>query len=168
MLSSLTTVFAVGPLLAPIIGGALLVRFGWPSIFLFIALCAAALARRGAGLASPNRCTSPTAMRCARRGSPPIIGTFFTTRAASASPLVNGLCWVGIFAFISASPFVLIELYGVRPDHYGYYFGLAAVTLVLGAATNKRLLRRHPRPTGCCAGLRHARPRRRRGAASCR
>ncbi|MBV8508967.1 MAG: MFS transporter, partial [Xanthobacteraceae bacterium] len=35
-MSSLTTVFAVGPLLAPIIGGALLVRYGWPSIFLFI------------------------------------------------------------------------------------------------------------------------------------
>src|SRR5580658_8687618 len=42
-LSLLTTVFAVGPLLAPFIGGALLVRFGWPSIFLFIALCAASL-----------------------------------------------------------------------------------------------------------------------------
>lgn len=37
MMSSLTTVFAVGPLLAPILGGALLVRWGWPSIFFFIA-----------------------------------------------------------------------------------------------------------------------------------
>ena len=49
-----------------------------------------------------------------------------------------------MFAFLSGSPFVLIEIYGVAPDHYGYYFGLAALTLMLGASTNKWLLRRMP------------------------
>lgn len=58
--------------------------------------------------------------------------------------VVNGLCWVGIFAFLSASPYVLIDVYGVPPDHYGFYFAWLAVTLVTGATLNKRLLRRWP------------------------
>jgi DHA1 family bicyclomycin/chloramphenicol resistance-like MFS transporter len=56
---------------------------------------------------------------------------------------VNGLCWAGIFAFLSGSPFIFIELYGISPDHFGYYFGLGALALIAGALTNKRLLRRH-------------------------
>jgi DHA1 family bicyclomycin/chloramphenicol resistance-like MFS transporter len=70
--------------------------------------------------------------------------TFFTTRAAVGYAALNGLCSLGTFAFLSGSPFVLIEIYGVAPDHYGYYFGLSALTLMLGASMNKRLLRRMP------------------------
>lgn len=60
MMSSLTTVFAAGPFLAPILGGALLVRWGWPSVFHVIALWTAALvaaAWRGLGesLKNPDR-----------------------------------------------------------------------------------------------------------------
>ena len=69
---------------------------------------------------------------------------FFASRASFGFAVVNGLCWVGIFSFISSSPFVLIQYYGVAPEHYGFYFGLSAVTLVLGAATNRRLLRYWP------------------------
>jgi len=60
MMSSLTTVFALGPLLAPIIGGALLVRYGWHSIFLFIVfwslvLLVAAWALLGESLREPDK-----------------------------------------------------------------------------------------------------------------
>jgi len=60
LMSSLTTVFALGPLLAPIIGGALLVRYGWHSIFLFIVfwslvLLVAAWALLGESLREPDK-----------------------------------------------------------------------------------------------------------------
>ena len=141
MMSSLTTVFAVGPLLAPIIGGALLVRYGWPSIFLFIAfwslvLLVVAWALLAESLREPDhQALQPARILANYR-------TFFTTRAAVGYAGLNGLCSLGMFAFLSGSPFVLIEIYGVAPDHYGYYFGLSALTLMLGASTNKRLLRR--------------------------
>jgi DHA1 family bicyclomycin/chloramphenicol resistance-like MFS transporter len=143
MLSSLTTVFAVGPLLAPIIGGALLVRYGWPSIFLCITawtgvLLVIAWHTLAESLKTPDR-EALRPERIARN-----YRTFFTTRAAVGFACLNGICWLGIFAFLSGSPFVLIEFYGVPADHYGYYFALAALTLVLGASTNKRLLRRMP------------------------
>jgi len=143
MMSSLATVFALGPLLAPIIGGALLVRYGWHSIFLFIAfwslvLLLAAWALLGESLREPDKhALQPTRILMNYR-------TFFTTRAAVGYAGLNALCSLGMFAFLSGSPFVLIEIYGVAPDHYGYYFGLSALTLILGASTNKRLLRRMP------------------------
>ena len=143
MMSSLTTVFALGPLLAPIIGGALLVRYGWHSIFLFIAfwslvLLVAAWALLGESLRQPDKYALQPARILAN------YRTFFTTRAAVGHAGLNALCSLGMFAFLSGSPFVLIEIYGVAPDHYGYYFGLSALTLILGASTNKRLLRRMP------------------------
>ena len=143
MMSSLTTVFALGPLLAPIIGGALLVRYGWHSIFLFIAfwslvLLVAAWALLGKSLREPDKhALLPARILTNYR-------TFFTTRAAIGYAGLNALCSLGMFAFLSGSPFVLIEIYGVAPDHYGYYFGLSALTLILGASTNKRLLRLMP------------------------
>lgn len=141
MMSSLTIVFAVAPLLAPLIGGVLLVRWGWPSIFLFIALFAAVLVVAAwMGLAELLVRPDREALRLQRLAAN--YRTFLTTRAAIGYAFVNGLCWVGIFAFLSASPYVYIEYYGVRPDHYGYYFGLCAATIIGGATVNKRLLRR--------------------------
>jgi DHA1 family bicyclomycin/chloramphenicol resistance-like MFS transporter len=139
-LSALTTVFAAGPLLAPIIGGAILVHLGWPAIFLAIAAMSAALVLAawlalGESLAQPDM----TALRLTRLVEN--YRTFATTRISIGMGAVNGLCWTGIFAFISASPYVFIGYYKVPPDHYGYYFGLSAVTLVAGAVTNRRLLR---------------------------
>jgi DHA1 family bicyclomycin/chloramphenicol resistance-like MFS transporter len=110
MMSSLTTVFAVGPLLAPIIGGALLVRYGWPSIFLFIAFWSLVLlVVTWALLAESLRGPDHQALQPAR-----ILAnyrTFFTTRAAVGYAGLNGLCSLGMFAFLSGSPFVLIEIY---------------------------------------------------------
>ncbi len=142
-LSMLTTVFAAGPLLAPIAGGAILVAWGWPAIFVAIALCAAALLLAAwLGLAESLTTPDRDALRLARLREN--YRTFLTTRASIGMAVVNGLCWVGIFSFISASPFVFIRYYGVAPNHYGYYFGLSAACLIAGAATNRRLLRTHP------------------------
>ncbi len=143
VLSLLTTVFAAGPLLAPIAGGAILVRFGWPAIFFAIAAVAfVLLAAAWFELAESHPAPDRDALTPARIAAN--FHTFFTTRVAVGFAFVNGMCWVGIFSFISSSPFVLIVYYGVKPDHYGFYFGLSALTLILGAATNRRLLRRWP------------------------
>ena len=143
MLSSLTTVFAAAPLFAPFLGGLLLVRWGWPSIFLSIALFGAALVV-SAWLALAESLTDPDREALHPRRLLANYRTFLTSRASMGFAFVNGLCFVGLFAFLSASPFVFIEYYHVRPDHYGLYFACCAATIIGGASANRRMLRRMP------------------------
>jgi DHA1 family bicyclomycin/chloramphenicol resistance-like MFS transporter len=56
---------------------------------------------------------------------------------AAASALAIG----AMFAYIAGSPFVFIELNGVRPDRYGLLFGANAVGLILASQFNRWLLR---------------------------
>jgi DHA1 family bicyclomycin/chloramphenicol resistance-like MFS transporter len=50
----------------------------------------------------------------------------------------------GLFAFISGSPFVFIEVYGVPPGRFGLYFAMSALAVMAGAAANSRLVRHLP------------------------
>jgi DHA1 family bicyclomycin/chloramphenicol resistance-like MFS transporter len=140
MLSSLTTVFAAAPMIAPFLGGLLLVRWGWPSIFLSIAAFGAALVL-AAWLGLAESLTEPdrNALRLGRLLAN--YRTFLTSRAAMGYAFINGMCFVGLFAFLSSSPFVFIEYYHVRPDHYGLYFACCAATIIGGASANRRMLR---------------------------
>jgi DHA1 family bicyclomycin/chloramphenicol resistance-like MFS transporter len=57
--------------------------------------------------------------------------------------LTGGFVTAGMFAYISGSPFVFIELYGVEPQHYGWIFGANALGLVLASQINRWLLARY-------------------------
>ncbi|HVA34718.1 MAG TPA: Bcr/CflA family multidrug efflux MFS transporter [Stellaceae bacterium] len=152
MYSSLTAVFALAPLVAPLVGGWLLVHFGWRAIFVVLALFAGTLLAV-IGFAFAESLTAPDrdALRLGRLARN--YGAFLTSRMCLGYALVNGLCWAGIFAFLSGSPFVFITIYGIAPEHYGFYFALSAVALVIGALSNKQLLRRQSHARVLCLGL---------------
>lgn len=142
MFSSLTAVFALAPLIAPTVGGWLLVHFSWRAIFVVLALFAGTLfVVIVFSFAESLKTPDADALRFGRLARN--YQTFLTSRSCLGYALLNGICWAGIFAFLSASPFVFITVYGVAPEHYGYYFAVLAVALVIGALSNKRLLRRH-------------------------
>ena len=45
----------------------------------------------------------------------------------------------GLFAYVGGSPFVFIQLFHVRPEHFGYYFGINAAGLITASQINGRL-----------------------------
>jgi DHA1 family bicyclomycin/chloramphenicol resistance-like MFS transporter len=55
-----------------------------------------------------------------------------------------GLASAAMFAYISGSSFVFIELNGVPPERFGLLFGTNAVGLIGAAQLNRWLLRRYP------------------------
>ena len=58
-----------------------------------------------------------------------------------------GLAFAGMFAYISAAPFVFIEHFGVRAERFGWFFGLNILGVMLATWCSARLVRRHgPRP----------------------
>ena len=52
------------------------------------------------------------------------------------------MAFAGMFAYISGTPFVYIQMFGVAPEHYGCWFGLNVLGLMLGAYLNSKLVTR--------------------------
>ena len=56
--------------------------------------------------------------------------------------LASGFSFAAMFSFLSAGPFVYIELNHVSPQHFGYYFALNIVFLFVMTTINSRFVRR--------------------------
>jgi hypothetical protein len=56
--------------------------------------------------------------------------------------LASGFSFAGMFSFLSAGPFVYIEINHVSPQDFGYYFALNIVFLFLMTIINGRFVRR--------------------------
>jgi len=144
--SLLMLVMGLAPILAPLLGGVLLTHWGWRGIFCVLALFGAAclLAIRF-GLAESHD----------TRHEPPlklltVLGNYahlLRNKAFLGYALGGGLAMSGMFAYIAGSPFVLINLYGIAPQHYGWFFGVNAFGLIGSSQLNAHLLRTLPGTT---------------------
>ncbi|MCO6056736.1 multidrug effflux MFS transporter [Pseudomonas sp. MOB-449] len=56
--------------------------------------------------------------------------------------LVQGLIMGGMFTYIIGSPLVLMEVHGVSPTAFGYFFGANAIGVMLAGQLNRALLKR--------------------------
>jgi len=144
MLSMLILVMMLGPILAPFIGGQLLIRFGWRSMFFVLGGYGLILLVLAAWLLPESL---PPAQR--RRESVATIGATYLRilrdRQYLASVLTGGLIFAGLLAYISGSSFVYIELFEVPPQRFGLYFGANAVGLMIASQINRYLAGRvHP------------------------
>ena len=141
LLSHLTLVIGVAPILAPSLGGLLLQLTGWRGIFVALALVAAVLfvvALRGMDE------TLPVARR-----RPARIGATLRTYAALLRDrtfvglvLLAGLMFSALFAYVAGSSFVLQEYYGLDEQQFGILFGVNAAGLIVATQVNPFLLRR--------------------------
>jgi len=139
MLSMMAVVTSLAPLLAPIFGGWMLGWSGWRAIFLVLAgfgVIAGLIG--GFGLPESNP--------AARRASAPATGlrrivlALGRDRRFAGYAITAALMFSGYFSFISATPYVFIEVYQVSPQVYGLLFGTSVIGLMLGASVNSRLV----------------------------
>jgi DHA1 family bicyclomycin/chloramphenicol resistance-like MFS transporter len=140
-LSYITLTMSLAPLIAPILGGFLVKHVGWQAIFVFLGsfgllLFAATVLLFPESLKNPDR----SALRLSRLAAN--AGAFFSNRRSVGCSLVNGFVFAGLFSFLSGSPFVLIDVYGVPVDQFGFYFAMSATGLIIGAFINGRLAHR--------------------------
>lgn len=150
VLSLMMTVQGLAPILAPILGGYILAFADWRAIFLF--LTGFGLLCLGATLAL----LPETLPRQERRPANILrvlkaYAYLLADRRFIVPTLVGSFALGGIFAFISGSPFVFMELYRVSPQHYGWLFGANAFGMIVAAQLNRILLHRFS-PTGILAG----------------
>ena len=135
MLSMLILVMGAAPILAPLIGGQLLIAFGWRSVFWLLTIYAAAWLLL-AILFLPE--SLPAAHRRKQRpGSVlAVYAGLLRDRVYLTYVLAGSLIFSGLLAYIAGSPFVFIELFHVPPERFGVFFGLNAVGLIAAAQVN--------------------------------
>ncbi|MDB4971279.1 MAG: bcr 1 [Myxococcales bacterium] len=140
VLSTMVAVLAVAPMVAPLIGGLVLHRLGWRAIFATLALLGVAftaLASLTLAETLPVDRRAQLSVRAIAAG----FARFFRTPGTLLPSAIGCATFAGQFAFISDSPFVLINHFGVAPGRYGLYFGATALALMGGATWSSRLLR---------------------------
>ena len=141
MMSFVMLVTTIAPLLAPMIGGAVLIWFSWHAIFWILAI-AALLA--SAMIAIFIRETLPPERRQPfhLRTTVGNFASLFRHKRVLSYMLASGFSFAGMFSFLSAGPFVYIEVNNVSPQDFGYYFALNIVFLFLMTIINGRFVRR--------------------------
>lgn len=141
MLARLGTVIGIAPAIAPVIGGYLLVWFGWQANFVFLAAWGVFVMVLFALLIQEsNRHPDPHALRPVK-----IVrnyGLLLRNRTYLGYSLTLVFAFSTFFAFLSGAPFVFIEVLGVAPQNFAYLITIQVVGFVAGTTLADRLTKR--------------------------
>lgn len=138
----LMLVLGVSPMIAPTLGGYVTVAFGWHSIFLIL-LGLGVFNLILSWLWLPNSYKPDTSISLKPK---PIINGFWTVFIDPlfyTYTLTGALAFSGLFAYISGSPLIFIEIFQVKEETYGWIFALLSLGFIGSSQVNTLLLRRY-------------------------
>lgn len=140
MFSLLMLVMGAAPILAPILGGQLMLITGWRGIFGFLGVFGLiSIVAAAVGLPESLPAERRTRRNFAEMAA--VYGHLLRNRRYVRYAITLG-CVAGVnFSYISGAPFLFIELHGVSPQHFGLFFGANACGLIGASQVNRRLLR---------------------------
>lgn len=130
IIATLVMFMVVMPMLSPMVGGELLVRYDWHSIFYLVAaisILMLILMHRylPETLAVPVKFTGVISML---KG----FMTLLRSRAFSAYAFNVAFVSVVFFTFISAAPEIMVSVLNRQPNEYGYYFIMVPAAFMAG------------------------------------
>lgn len=138
--SALMLVLSTSPLIAPTAGGYMIAAWGWHSVFIALAIIALLIIFAiWLGLPESRKPDPNYSLRPASILSnywEVIRNPQFFTYAVSGAVAFSGL-----FAYISVSPSIFMELYKVSEKTYGWIFALLASGVIGGTQANRFMLK---------------------------
>ena len=142
LLSLMAMITTIAPMLAPLLGSVLLDGFGWRATFAAVLawglLCLALVWRR-----LPETLSAERRHRLSPGQAFGAYGALLRDPAAVGLLLAGGMSFAALFAYITASPFYLIELHHLTPRAYSLLFAANALGIFGANYANSRLVRRH-------------------------
>ena len=141
MLSRLALVSGVAPVIAPLIGSALLAVMPWRGIFVVLAVYGFVMLVSAIALVPE---TLPKARRGAAGGATVLqrYRSVFSDRVFVGVLIIGGMTFSGLFSYLSSSSFLFQEGYGFDAQQYGLLFAVNSLGVVLGVQTASRLAAR--------------------------
>lgn len=137
-MSQVSMVITIAPIIAPTLGGLLLMVGDWELIFLVLGLAGVALVLAVFFGLEESWPPQPGARL-------DLVGRYsavLRNRRTMGYVLVNTLGSGGLFAFISGSPLILMGTLGVSTQVFGLLFAITSSGILLGSAINSILARR--------------------------
>jgi DHA1 family bicyclomycin/chloramphenicol resistance-like MFS transporter len=132
----------LAPILAPIVGAALLPATGWRGIFVLLAVIGALLV-----LVIVTRLDESLPPGRRRHGGLGVVvqgyAGLLADRGFMAQVLTVALGFSAMFAYISASPFIVQELYGQSPETFSLLFGINALGIMAATQVSGLLVMRY-------------------------
>jgi MFS transporter, DHA1 family, multidrug resistance protein len=140
-LARMGMIMGLVPAIAPVLGGVLHDLFGWRSSFVASFLFAALILVMVAAILPETiqeRSREPLSFAAILRG----FGVLLQNRAYRIYAALTALAYAGLFAFISGSSFVMIDIYGLTPVAYGLSFGFGVLGFISGTIIAQKMVRR--------------------------
>ncbi|MFF3089680.1 Bcr/CflA family multidrug efflux MFS transporter [Streptomyces nojiriensis] len=137
--STLMLISGAAPIIAPLIGGQVLRFADWRGVFVVLTVVGTVLTLlvwRGLGETLPPERRHTGGVGSALRTMRGLLGD----RVFAGYTLTGGFSFAVLFSYISASPFVIQEIYGASPQAFSLLFGLNSVGLILVGQVNGKLL----------------------------
>ena len=152
-MSYIGTAMGLAPAVAPVIGGYLTVWFGWAASFVFLgAYGFVILVVVWRSLAESLATKDHHAIRAGRIVAN--YGALLRHRRYMGYALTCCFCYAGLFSFISGSSFVLIDVFGVAQQNFGYYFAMAVGGYMTGTYVSARITGRIDPEKALSVGIR--------------
>jgi DHA1 family bicyclomycin/chloramphenicol resistance-like MFS transporter len=141
VLSRLALITGVAPVVAPLVGSALLEIMPWRGLFIVLAIYGALMLVCAVFLISE---TLPAARR-QDRGATTVLQRYravFTDRVFVGVLVIGGMSFSGLFSYLSASSFLFQNTYDFNAQMYGILFAVNSIGLVIGNQIAARLAAR--------------------------
>ncbi|MEU3341248.1 multidrug effflux MFS transporter [Streptomyces sp. NPDC002144] len=137
--STLMLISGVAPIVAPLIGGQILRVTDWRGVFVVLTVVGLLL---GALVWTRLPETLPRAEQHAGGVGEALhsMRRLLADLPFTGFMLAGGFAFAALFAYISASPFVIQDIYGASPQTFSLLFGLNSVGLVIVGQINGKVL----------------------------
>jgi MFS transporter, DHA1 family, multidrug resistance protein len=140
-LSLMGSIMALAPIVAPLIGGVLQTTFGWRANFIVafaVGLIAAVVVWRSLPETLPKRALEPLSFAHVGRVYRGLLGN----RGFVAHLGILAASFAGLFAWISGSPFVLQDLYGLSAFGFSIAFAVCSLGFLFGTFVASHIVSR--------------------------
>ncbi|MEK5231436.1 multidrug effflux MFS transporter [Lysinibacillus sp. FSL K6-0232] len=134
----LSLVNGAAPIVAPILGGAVLRFVPWPAVFVILSLI-------GVGMFLAVAFTLTETLPEDKRAEGGVLATVKTfhllikDRVFMGIALSQAFVSMGMFAYIAGSPFVLQNIYGATPQQFSFIFAANGVGIIIAAQVTGKL-----------------------------
>jgi DHA1 family bicyclomycin/chloramphenicol resistance-like MFS transporter len=139
--STMMLIMGVAPIVAPTIGGLALLHFDWRSIFWLLAIFSAT-AILAVSVFLPETLSQEKCNSNAIRRSLSTYRSILKDRVFMGYGLAAGMLQGAMFAYITSSSFVYINLFGFSEQQYGLMFGGNALGFIATTQLNHIFLKR--------------------------